>query len=371
MGIRLATTLCEASASIARLDQALASHPLRPALLYRARLEAVRRQAAVDGTLIDPWHLAAVIEGLRFRMDPYLRIIDRAMIIDAARNALTLHQWLVEPDFDQEGDIQRAESVLAAQPDELPSLLAAAQGFQAWIDKGEGRAPIRVALVRFWQRRRLTTLPVPLTGAAALQAGQSWVPDSWIPAFLQALEREASDGLNLLLTLERAWFAARHAIGGRRRDSHAAAGVDVLAATPLISATTLASTLGIAIKNALRMLEEFCALEIAIEVTHRSKRRLFGLAGLAPLRDVVRPPYRPEPNRGPGRPRLDVIPDDPEMPTAPPALPPLSPIERRSVDYTALEEAMAHADDVLRRTRQKLNVRKEGDWDGHGNSESD
>jgi hypothetical protein len=33
------------------------------------RLEAVRRQAAADGRAIDPWHLAAVIEGIRFRMD--------------------------------------------------------------------------------------------------------------------------------------------------------------------------------------------------------------------------------------------------------------------------------------------------------------
>jgi hypothetical protein len=43
-----------------REDQALALHPLLPAFLYRTRLEAVR-QAAVDGTAIDPWHLAAVL----------------------------------------------------------------------------------------------------------------------------------------------------------------------------------------------------------------------------------------------------------------------------------------------------------------------
>jgi hypothetical protein len=43
-------------------------------------LEAVRRQAAVDGQAIDPWHLAAVLEGLRLRMDHALRIIDRGMI---------------------------------------------------------------------------------------------------------------------------------------------------------------------------------------------------------------------------------------------------------------------------------------------------
>jgi hypothetical protein len=91
----------------------------------------------VDGALIDPWHLAATLEGLRLRMDPYLRIIDRGEIFDAARAALALHQLLVEPDFDQEGEVQRAEAVLRAQAIALPPLLAAATGFRVCIDRGE------------------------------------------------------------------------------------------------------------------------------------------------------------------------------------------------------------------------------------------
>lgn len=150
-------------------------------------------------------------------MDPYLRIIDRGRILDAARAALALHQWLVEPDFDQEGEVQRAEAVLAAQPGTLPPLLAAAQGFRRWIEGGEGRAPIRPALVRFWTQRHLLRLPVPLTGAAALRAEQSWEPECWVPAFLRALEREAADGLDLPLTLERSWFEARRPVGDRRK----------------------------------------------------------------------------------------------------------------------------------------------------------
>jgi len=60
--------VARAAGAIARLDQALTGHPLLPAFLYRTRLEAVRRQAAVDGQLIDPWHLAAFLEGLRVSM---------------------------------------------------------------------------------------------------------------------------------------------------------------------------------------------------------------------------------------------------------------------------------------------------------------
>lgn len=354
----LAAALAGAASAIARLDQALASHPLAHAFLYRARLESVRQQAAVDGQLIDPWHLAATLEGLRLRMDPYLRIIDRGEILDRARAALALHQWIVEPDFDQEGEVQRAEAMLATQPTSWPPLIAAAQGFRQWIESGEARPAMRSALIRFWRKRQLFRLPVPLTGAAALRTGQSWDADDWLPAFLGAIEREARDGLDLLYALERAWFTARGAIGGRRKDSHDAAAVDVLAAAPLLSATTLARILGIAVKNAIRILDTLVTAEIAIEVAHRAKRRLFALQGLAPLQHVVQPPYRPDPNRGRGRPRHEIVEDGPEE--APPPLPPLSPIERKAFDYTALEEAMAHLDAVVRSSRIALRSLAEG-----------
>jgi hypothetical protein len=354
----LAGALANAAAAIARLDQALAGHPLAQAFLYRARLESVRQQAAVDGQLIDPWHLAATIEGLRLRMDPYLRIIDRGLIVDSARAALTLHQWIVEPDFDQEGEVQRAEAMLAMQPAALPPLIAAAQGLRAWIEAGDMRPAIRSAMVRFWRKRRLLRLPVPLTGAAALRSGQTWDAEHWPPAFLIAIEREAADCLDLLYALERAWFDARRGIAGRRKDSHDAAAVDLLAAAPVLSATTLARILGIAVKNAIRILDALVKAEIAIEVAHRAKRRLFALQGLDPLRHVVQPPYRPDPNRGRGRPRHEIADDIPEAPPLP--MPPLTPIERKAFDYTALEEAMAHLDAVVRSSRIALRSLAEG-----------
>lgn len=350
--LALATTLAGASAAIARLDQALVGHPLAQAFLYRTRLESVRRQVAVDGALIDPWHLAATLEGLRLRMDPYLRIIDRLDIQAKARTALEMHQWIVEPNFDQEGEVQRAETVLARQVATVHPLLAAAKGFREWIDAGEARAPMRSAMVRFWQKRQLFRMPVPLTGAAALRSETAWEPTHWLPAFLRAIEGEAAEALDLLFAMERAWFEARRGIAGRRKDSHDARAVDLLAAVPVISATTLGDILGIAVKNAIRILDGLVAVEIAIEVTHRSKRRLFGLKSLAPLRQVVRGPYRADPSRGRGRPRRDIEEDLPDPLPSPP--PPLTLVERRSFDYTALEEAMTHLDAVVRQTRHNL-----------------
>ena len=80
----------EQAAAIARLDALLAGHPLAAAWLWRIRLDAVRRHAACDGRAIDPWHLAAVIEGIRFRMDGATAIIDRGAIFEAARYAFGL-----------------------------------------------------------------------------------------------------------------------------------------------------------------------------------------------------------------------------------------------------------------------------------------
>jgi len=208
----LAGTLERTSRAIARLDQALDGHPLLPAFLYRARLEAVRRQAAVDGLLIDPWHLAAVLEGLRLRMDHAMRIIDRGLIFDAARHALTLHQWLTVPDFDQEGEVQQAETALATPEARISPLLSAALGVHAWLDRDGMRPPIRAALVRYWTRHRVFRAPVPLTGATALRAETPWTIDAWVPVFLTALADEADDARQMLLDMERAWFSARRAV---------------------------------------------------------------------------------------------------------------------------------------------------------------
>jgi hypothetical protein len=57
---------------------------------------------------------------------------------------------------------------------------------------------------------------------------------------------------------------------------------DIAAAVPLLSATTLAKGLDLAVKNAIRLLDGLVAAGVAIEVAHRSKRRLFGLKGMAP-----------------------------------------------------------------------------------------
>jgi hypothetical protein len=351
----MAGALVAAAGAVARLDQALGRHPLLPAFLHRFRLDAIRRQAEVDGSAIDPWHLAAVIEGLRPRL-PDTRIIDNGLVADAALRALAMHQWLTGPDFDQEGEVQRAERTFADLPSKTPVLLGAAQAMHRWLDRGEKRAPMRAALVRRWTRTGLLRAPVPLTGVRALSAETPWREDLWSAAFLHAIAEEAGHGLVVLFEMETAWLAARATMVPRRSTSRAPAVIDLMAATPLISATTLARAVGISVKSAIALLEGFVRDGIAVEVTHRAARRLFGLKALGEaVRSAVRPPYRPEPGRGPGRPPL-ISAEAAEEPAPP--LPALDPVPRRfpAIDYSGLEEAIAHADQVIRDTRRSLSI---------------
>lgn len=347
----LAMPLIAAAHAFGRLAQALHGHPLLPAIRYRARLEAARRAAAVDGQAIDPWHLAALLAGLRPRLDG-ARIADRGDMFAAARHALAVHRWLADPDFDQEGEIQRADAALAAET--ADPFTAAASALRTWVEAGKSRMAMRAALIRHWHRRALLPAGVPVFGAASLAAGEEWDPEVWLPAFLGRLANEADEIVNLTRRLDQAWHQARQAVQGRRPTSHAPALIDLLAAAPLLSSPAAAAALAIAPKNAIALLQDLAQAGIIIEVSQRAKRQLYALPHLAPLRDGVAAPRRPEPFRSRGRPRLEELEEAPEPFV--PSPPPIARVEMRAIDinYGNLEQAMAELDDVIRRTHHAL-----------------
>ena len=119
--------------------------------------------------------------------------------------------------------MQAAERHLAAA---LPGggLLGAAEGVWSWLEGGGTRAPIRAALIRFWVKRRLLRVAVPLTGPRALSADAPEGHTDWVVGFLEAVAAEAADSLELLRDLEHGWLAAHGKIGSRRSTSRAALG---------------------------------------------------------------------------------------------------------------------------------------------------
>jgi hypothetical protein len=363
--LALAADLEHAARAVSRLDSALARHPLAPAWAWRARLDAVRRQALVDGEIIDPWHLAALIEGISFRLvGPSL--LDRGLVFAAAHHAFALYRWFVKPDADKQAAIAEAAACLDSVAGGHAPLLGAAFGVHAWLDRGGERPPLRAALAAYWRQCGVTPLPCPLlTGARALHAEVPWAREAWLGHFLGALAEEAEDGLELLLSLERHWLAARRAVAGRRRDSRAGQAIDILAAAPLVSATSLGAALGMATKNAGHLLEGFVVLGIASEVTHRSKRRLYGLKHLSPLRETAAPPRQPLPGRRPGRPSATspaataAGSDDSAVPAAPLApSPPLPRSQREEFEFGELDRWLDFADQAIRRAQRVLDQHK-------------
>lgn len=346
-GDTLYAALTRAAVAIGRLDQRLLNHPLLSAILFRERLEAARICAGVDGYVIDPWHLAAELEGLRPKLQGE-NAADRGTNVDNAKIAFEQYQWLARPTSTQAMRIQRATELLRFEAATVGPLLGAARAFYRWINDGNSRSSMRGALVSFWQETQLLRVGLPLTGARAFASGTPWERSVWIPCFLNALADEAEGIHARVIGIEHQWHHARAHSGGRRSNSRADTAIDLIAAFPLLSATRLAGLLGVSVKSAYLLLEYFLAEGLITEVTHRTARRLFALKGFEPLREVVRPPKRPVAGRKRGRPRRNEggVSTDlaEERKDAQPISAPLGPL---TIDYTALEEAIALTDAAI------------------------
>ena len=128
-----------------------------------------------------------------------------------------------------------------------------------------------------------------------------------------------------------------------------------LAIQPLVSASMLADRLGMSLKSALQLLSVFQDRGIVVEVTHRAAHRLFGLAGLDRLRDVVTPPNRPVPGRKRGRPRKnDPFPAQSVLAEESAQLPPPTRLDPVQFDYEDLASAMNQADEAMMRSSRLI-----------------
>ena len=147
-------------------------------------------------------------------------------------------------------------------------------------------------------------------------------------------------------TLDRSWRDARAQAGDQRLNSNAALAIDILAAHPVISATTLAARLSVSVQAACVLLERFVERGLVVDVTRRSVRRLFALKDLVPLREAVGVRGKPVAGRKRGRPRLGEE-SDPVDQNISSAEGPFQPLPRWQPDFSELEVAMNEAESAI------------------------
>jgi hypothetical protein len=155
---------------------------------------------------------------------------------------------------------------------------------------------------------------------------------------------------------------ARGADGGILTSRQA---IDVLAASPLLSVSALASALGCTVEGDYGMLDGLARLEIVAEVTGmtgRGARRLYGLRRLVPMRAETTATRRRSRGGPRGRPRKVLVPPFAELPVEPQGAPTgladdgptagrLTPL---SFDFEALDRLIAAADEQTRHVRRLL-----------------
>src|SRR3954471_4708377 len=212
---RIVTALEAAAVAVGRLDAALAGNPLRRAWSFWSELDAARRHAEADGRRVDLFRLAAHLHGLPLRLGDTTSAPERGREIASLNYAVELRSWMAPPDPEQVRLRDIALDSLRAAERGQPVLAAAARGMLEWLAGQGSRPAIRAAVPLYLRDRGITihTLAA-VTGGDALRAGPN-DPDGFTVRFLETVQREAAEGRDRLLTMEREWREAR--LPGERR----------------------------------------------------------------------------------------------------------------------------------------------------------
>ena len=132
----VALALEQAAAALARLQILLAGHPLTPAWLWRARLEAASRRDDRGCAIPHGPHRGDHRPWCHLRRGPLCRCPSGAVPL-----ALSLWRWFAGPDAARTEATRHAAAALAASGHASP-LLGAVLGIRAWLDCG-GERPLR------------------------------------------------------------------------------------------------------------------------------------------------------------------------------------------------------------------------------------
>jgi len=144
-----------------------------------------------------------------------------------------------------------------------------------------------MALSRFLARRGCVSQPWPCL--AGIVRGHDRKPITiWLGAFLEALAREADDGVDVMIKLRLSWMRWCRAIGPHRRQSRMPQLLALAATQPAVTPAMAARALGCTTRGAALLLEELVRCGVLVEATRRRTWKLFVTDDSSLVRSHVR-----------------------------------------------------------------------------------
>jgi hypothetical protein len=316
----------QASTALVRLDERLAAapQPVRAGWISRALVYEATASLRLDGLYVPARDLllrlnntldrapdqdiarATDIHGMLstlIRRKPHhlfkprrvlaltrLRLQSRA--VDHPDLPIWLQNRMRTPDEMREALDDALQPSIVASWENLPPVHAAAEIIANWHKSRAadciGAAAGRALAMAWLYREGLTSSYYLLPSLGFLGAASDYRPDlavSWPELFLKACGRAAEWGFKLHSHLTLANRRLHDAAPQSRSTSHMAALIDLLIATPAVSAIAASRALGITPHAARSMLQALQDRRLVHEVTERGSFRLYSAASmnLAPL----------------------------------------------------------------------------------------
>ncbi|HYD64556.1 DUF1612 domain-containing protein [Azospirillum sp.] len=295
-----ATAWERAESALARLDERLKGHPAREGWLARTVAVDASASAALEAAWVESERIALwESDAAEAPADSALRLgygIVRAWRAAARAEAgevltadgiLELHGRLIGADSLPLVGVDGVDKILAwletlEELERTPALPAAGLALAAWhrlapLRHGEATGRLLTA-VYLWRRGKTQGPFTPI--ARGFREGLADYrpfdpPERWLPLFLSAVARGATQGVKDLAALTLARQRLMERCESHRRNSRLAQVVTLLIDRPVVSSGDVAQVVGMTRRGAMMLLEGLAGAGVIEEVSGRERFRLY------------------------------------------------------------------------------------------------